>query len=267
MSSRHQHARGGAMAAVGLTALPAFARRDRDPQLSALFKAMRRRIDASKSALAAKLGTTSTVIGVLERGDVAALPNDWPGIVRLVNAYGMIAGLDPQPILMRMHPFFLAVHGQSATADANATIVGLAHAESAVDAGAEGEAGALTPTPAAADRAQNAQHVETTAAQSLALPAASDTRPKRRARTLAITAFIAVLAPMLLTGAAYWTIQKQPPALMAALELLPRGPAKVCRKWLNAMMISTAPRYDGMVWINVADPRTRKRDRLNVPAR
>ncbi len=57
-----------------------------------------------------------------------------------------------------------------------------------------------------------------------------------------------------------------PTALNAAADQLPPELAKSIRSGLDRLKVSLAPFRESLKWIDVADPRSRKGDRLATPA-
>lgn len=118
--------------------------------------------------------------------------------------------------------------------------------------------------PAVAAR-EPAERVEPIDVPTMPQPAstARNLRRRRRARR----AFYAVSAPMLAAGLGIWLAHTQPPALMAAVNALPTPISRPIRTTLDYILMQSAPRRDGLRWIEVSDPRTRKSDRLAGQAR
>ncbi len=77
---------------------------------------------------------------------------------------------------------------------------------------------------------------------------------------------MAVAGPMVALAAAVWTVQAQPRALRAAIDVLPTPVAQSVQIGLDALAVRLSPRHDGLRWIEVADPSTRKADKLQVQA-
>ena len=75
---------------------------------------------------------------------------------------------------------------------------------------------------------------------------------------------MAVAGPMVLIASAVWTIQAQPRALREAIAVLPASIAQPMLIGLDTLAVRLAPRRDGLRWIDVADPSSRKADKLQV---
>jgi hypothetical protein len=72
---------------------------------------------------------------------------------------------------------------------------------------------------------------------------------------------------MVLVAAAVWAIQAQPRVLRATIGVLPHSIAHPMLSGLDAMAVRLARRQDGLRWIEVADPSSRKADKLEVGPR
>lgn len=70
---------------------------------------------------------------------------------------------------------------------------------------------------------------------------------------------------MVLIAAAVWTIQAQPRALREAISVLPASIAQPMLSGLDTLAVRLAPRRHGLRWIEVADPSSRKADKLPTP--
>jgi hypothetical protein len=72
--------------------------------------------------------------------------------------------------------------------------------------------------------------------------------------------------PVAATGIAYAAILAPGP-LYRAISLLPKSLAVPARAGLDSFVLYSAPRRDGLKWIDVGDPRLRKVDKLSRKAR
>jgi hypothetical protein len=64
----------------------------------------------------------------------------------------------------------------------------------------------------------------------------------------------------------YWAAFARPAVLMAAINMLPAALAGPVRSAMDGVVTLSAPRRDGLRWIEVDDPRTRKADKLRINA-
>ncbi len=187
----------------------------------------------SAADVAGVLGTTSHVIELLEAGAVRALP-PWPETQRIVLTYGSHLRIDTRPILERI------------AAQVAAPAVSVTHSKAQVPP-AEGEA---------------AEPVDIPTMPPPAIEGAWRRRRRRRARRT----FLAISAPMVVAGLGVWLAQAQPPMLVAAVNALPGPISRPIRSGLDYLLLQSAPRRDGLRWVEVADPRLRKSDRMRVQA-
>jgi len=207
-----------------------------DEQLGKIFRNMRLSMKASREAIARRLTTSTTTLDNLEAGAIAALPH-WKETVRIVRAYCELLRLDPEPILWR-------IRSQLQALAANVTP---AHQPSPHPAeAANASRGAPRPHSAArADPSGPGQH-----------------RRRRRGR-----AMLALSAPIALAAVVVYLVQLAPRPVYRAAALLPSPIEIKVRAGLDYLMLLTAPRRDGLTWIEVDDPRTRKTDRLQPGTR
>ena len=85
---------------------------------------------------------------------------------------------------------------------------------------------------------------------------------RRRARTL-----FALSAPVALVAALVYLAHAAPSPVYRVIGLLP-GPAEtVARAGMDYLVLLTAPRREGLRWIEVSDPRVRKADKLQTGTR
>jgi hypothetical protein len=78
---------------------------------------------------------------------------------------------------------------------------------------------------------------------------------------------MAVATPMVLIAGAVWTIQAQPRMLRDAVSALPASISAPVLAGMDSLAVRLAPRRDGLRWIEVTDPSTRKADKLQVGSR
>ena len=115
-------------------------------------------------------------------------------------------------------------------------------------------------TPATAGRAApRPQPAVKTERDASARPAASR---RRRARAL-----FALSAPVALFAAVVYLAHAMPQPVYRAIVLLPDPAEGVVRAGLDYLVLLTAPRRDGLRWIEVGDPRLRKADKLQTSTR
>ena len=91
-------------------------------------------------------------------------------------------------------------------------------------------------------------------------------RARRRVRRAA-RALFAISTPVALLGGLVWLAQTQPGLILGAVAKLPEPAARVVRPAADYLVVHMAPWREGMRWIEVADPRTRKSDKLRQASR
>lgn len=99
---------------------------DADPEVGHLFTQLRLALGVPAETLARLLGTSPATIAALEAGNVALLPA-WPETERVLRAYTSLAGIDPLPMLSRIRalldqPAARALPGRSSTGTAVAML-------------------------------------------------------------------------------------------------------------------------------------------------
>lgn len=211
----------------------------RDEQVAQMFRGMRQALKVSRETIARRLATTPGTIDNFEAGMIAALPH-WKETTRIVRGYCELVSMDPEPILWRIRDQLQALATQVRPPSPPPPRVLVRPAASA-DAAGDG------PAPDS-----EARTVRT------ARPA------RRRQRTRALLALSAPLA--LLAGAAVLA-QVMPAPVYRALGLLPGGLGTSARAGLDYVTLLTAPRREGLTWIDVGDPRLRKADKLPTSRR
>ncbi len=180
-----------------------------------------------REAVARRLATTAATIEDLENGAVSSLPR-WPETVRIVRSYCEILRLDPEPILWR-------IHRQLQTASP--------FSDSPTRSGPPGVPHALLRKDQPRSRAPSG-------------------RRRRRARRM-----FAFSAPIALAAAAFYFAQAAPAPIYRAIAMLPQPVGSGARAVMDNIMLFSAPRRDGLRWIDVGDPRLRKVDKLQTSVR
>lgn len=218
-----------------------------DERLAAIFRDMRLALRLTKSELARKLGTGSSVIDAMELGRVQALP-PWPETVRIISELGKLNRVDVRPILARIRDQ-----------------VGPAGLSQIPTSTAAGRRSRLSGDP----RSVRAQGVRSPAVR---VTTGDDAREKRKLRSRrradrAAKAVSVLTAPVVLVAGLLWIAQAQSAAMVAGLGMVPDPLARVARPFIDYLILRLAPERDGLRWIEVGDPRTRKSDKLRQVAR
>lgn len=218
-----------------------------DERVAAILRDMRVGLSLSVAELAQALGTTPTVIETLESGRVRSFPS-WPETVRIVSELGRLHRVDPRPILARIRdqvgPAGLgqvpkAVTPPPRTAPPNRTAV------------------EKHPLLRIRERARSAR-------RQAWREGAHDARRRMRR---AARALFAISTPVALLGGAIWLVQAHPGLIWSAVAKMPEPVARVARPAAEFVVMRLAPRRDGLRWIEVSDPRTRKSDKLRQASR
>jgi hypothetical protein len=222
-----------------------------DENLGSLVGDMRLALGMTPGELALRLGTTVDTIMTLEQGRLRALPH-WEETQRVVVGLCALHRVDPRPLLQRIYE------------QTNATHVG---------APPERSLGALLRsserTPDRAVRKATATPEPSPRRRAAPKPVPSP-KPRWRTRRGARgrgRALMAVAGPMVLIASVVWSIQAQPRALREAISVLPNSIAQSMLTGLDTLAVRLAPRRDGLKWIDVADPSSRKADKLQVTAK
>jgi hypothetical protein len=189
---------------------------------------MRAATRLSREVLARHLATTPSTIDDLESGALASLPH-WRETGRIVRSYCEILRLDPQPILWHMQMRMEAAG---------------THVDPPLRTG---HAPPSPPPPILRrERTEGRQ----------------PGRTRRRAR-----AMFAVSAPLVAAAAALYIAQAMPAPVYRLIGLLPAPVAGLARSGMDNLVLYSAPRRDGLRWVDVGDPQLRKVDKLQSAAR
>jgi hypothetical protein len=199
----------------------------RDEQIGKIFRNMRAALKVPRDALARRLATSTAVIDSFEAGAITALPH-WKETERIVRSYCDLLRFDPEPVLWRLR---------------SQLQVATNYARSA-------------PQPAVQPRSA----VQPAAARGegmLADEGARSGRRRRRAR-----AFFVLSAPIVFAAGLVYLGQSASRPVYQAIALLPMPIAGPVRAGFDYLVGLTMPSRDGLTWIEVSDPRSRKVDKL-----
>jgi hypothetical protein len=213
-----------------------------DERVAAIFRDMRAGLGVTVPELARMLGTTAGVIETLEAGRVRAFPA-WPETVRIVSELGKLHRVDARPILAR-------IRDQVGPA-------GLGQVPRTAPA---------SRTPAQRHPLLRIRDRARTAAPQRETWREAAPRARRRVRRMA-RALFAISTPVALFGAMMWLAQTQPSLILRTVGALPEPAARVVGPAIEYVVVQMAPRREGMRWIEVPDPRTRKSDKLRQASR
>lgn len=237
-----------------------------DPVLANLFKTMRASLSMSTADLARLLRMPPDVLTNLEAGRIRALP-PFPETVRFITDYGRLLDIDVKPILSRI---------KEQTGEKSAPLVAKVPA-----GGRLGSAIKSIKAPAWMQRQPVTGDAGTKRIRSSAMPPAlagngtvaapgnvaktevSGIGAVRRSRALRRVGMTVTISATLLAG--IWSAaQSQSPVLFAAVDQLPSGIANSIRQSIDRIAVRMVRKDDGLTWVVVGDPRSRKSDRLPV---
>ena len=196
--------------------------------VSRFFIDLRRTIGTSAAGAATQLRTTPLVIAALESADVDQLP-PWGETQRIVMGYAAWAGIDGRPVL---------------------TALGILAREAEQRRQTAQQAEAVRPAVnASSERLRQIQAAIAEGARRLPQEALN------QARERPVRAFYALSLPLALL-----LLLLNPQGLGAAMA----KPFKsVVTTVHDVLAVNFAPRREGLLWIEVNDPRTRRADRLS----
>lgn len=207
--------------------------------VSRFFSDLRRALGLSPPQAAQVLATRIDIVLALEAARFDMLP-PWPETCRIVRAYAGFAGLDPRPVLHSLEQLHAATAHQQPAAAVERRRGGL---PSISRQGAP----MLAAIGGGGRRAMSAAR---------GVREAINDRAGRPGMAL-FTVTMGVALILLVTQSA---------VLEAAVAQLPPSMVRIVRGAQNYMIVQLAPVRDGLRWIDVPDPRTRRGDKLQTPA-
>jgi hypothetical protein len=208
----------------------------RDVQIGNIFRNMRLSMKASREMISRRLATSPSTIDDFEAGAIGALPH-WKETTRIVRGYCELLRVDPEPILWRIRS-----HLEAAALPVKPRVPAPERFAPARFSGPL-PANATPETPTVPS--QQSAH-----------------RRRRRTRRLLV-----VTAPIALAAALVYLAMTASKVVYTPLQMLPGQVALPLRAGLDYLVMLVAPRRDGLLWIEVSDPRSRKGDKLPNPAR
>lgn len=244
-----------------------------DPVLAHIFTTMRGALGWSRERVAAGLQTSVATIDTLEAGRVAGLP-PWSETLRIVEAYGRLVGIDAGVILDRLQSQSAMpsppLPQASRTPPARAPVAAPSVAPSVA---------AMAAQPALAQPLQDA--LARARPPRVPPPAPASARPVVRTGPVSSPAAndpIAKIAARLNSASAAqaesarrshrWRSRIAASIVAVVLgvgALLTARPASTNSEPLITLDRIAATFRDGLRWIDVADPRARKTDKLGAP--
>jgi len=201
----------------------------RDPELGHIFCNMRSAIRSPREAIARRLATTPATIEDLETGAVSSLPH-WRETVRIVRGYCELLRLDPEPLLWRIQKLLQEQGGfEDPPTRSNAT---------------------RPPGPPPALLRTNRSS-----------PSVARRKGRRARRLFALT------TPFVAAAGVIYAAVSAPGPIYRVIALLPAPLAGPARAGMDSLLLYSAPRHDGLRWIDVGDPQLRKVDKLQTTTR
>jgi hypothetical protein len=206
-----------------------------EAEVARFFRDLRAAFRLSQAQTAERLSTRVDIICALETADVSSLP-PWPECCRIVRTYTGPVGLDPRPILHSLETL-LAIAAQNPKPAPKRSLVRQ-----------------LGRRKQPQQRAQKGS-VEDSALATISARLAPF-MPGRAGRVL-----FAIAVPVGLL-----VLLSQTSVLEAAVAQLPPSVARIVRGAQDYVTLELAPIRDGMRWIDVRDPRSRRSDKLRTTA-
>jgi hypothetical protein len=208
-------------------------------EVARFFQDLRGALRLTPAQTAQALATRVDIIAALEMGQISALP-PWPETCRIVRTYAGFAGLDPRPVLHSLEQLYVAAPrapAPKAKGPRRPILPALSQRGAPIMA-ALGDGGRR-----AAEAARNARR------------AVNDRAGRPGMALFTVTMGIALI--LLVTQSA---------VLEAAVSQLPPSMKRFVRGAQDYVIVRLAPVRDGLRWIDVSDPRTRKGDKLQTTA-
>jgi hypothetical protein len=203
-------------------------------EVARFFQDLRRAFRISQAEAAQRLATRGEIVAALEAGQIGGLP-PWPETCRIVRTYAGFAGLDPRPVLNSMEMLFAMAPRAPVSARQNLLP---RHGRQ----GARLLAAFGTGRKAAFNATRGVMVMQ---------------ERNGRAGLALFTTTVFVALVVLVT---------QTSVLEAAVSQLPPSVARIMRGAHDYVIVRLAPVRDGLRWIDVSDPRTRRSDKLQTTA-
>lgn len=198
------------------------------------FRDLRGALRLTQAQAAQALATRIDIVVALESAQISSLP-PWPETCRIVRNYAGFAGLDPRPILHSLEQLFVSLPRTSPQAGRGGLLPKF---------GRSGPKPAKAPEGGAPEKPQRSLRQ----------------RVNEHAGRPGMALFSVTLAVGLII------LVTQTSVLEAAVSQLPPPMKRFVRGAQNYVIVSLAPIRDGLRWIDVSDPRTRRSDKLQTAA-
>ena len=199
-----------------------------DELVGLTFRTIRHDLGISQATLARRVGASVTTIEALEAGVVRGLPG-WSELSRIIAAYAAMLHTDLSPIENRLRWYF--------------------------DQADAGDRMALTHDG-------SRQPVSSNRTGMRAKPPAAEREPRRKKR--AWRQLLTLGIPLLTALGVATTAHTSPQALFAVADTMPVSMRSIAQAGLAMITPVKSYRAEGLTWIEAADPRSRKSDRLKA---
>jgi hypothetical protein len=204
-------------------------------EVARFFQDLRGAFRISQAQAAQRLATRVDIVAALEAGQIGGLP-PWPETCRIVRTYAGFAGLDPRPVLNSMEMLFAMAPRPPVSARQNLL----------PRLGRQG-----APLLAAFGSGRKAAFNAATRG----VMGMQERNGRAGLALFATTVFVALVV-----------LVTQTSVLEAAVSQLPPSVARIVRGAHDYVIVRLAPVRDGLRWIDVSDPRTRRSDKLQTTA-
>jgi hypothetical protein len=206
-------------------------------EVARFFRDLRGALRLNPAQAAQALSTRVDIIAALETGLIGSLP-PWPETCRIVRTYAGFAGLDPRPVLHSLEQLFVEAPRVAPVRTPRRPRLPQLGRQGAPILKAIGGG-----SRRAAEAARNVRDV------------VNEHAGKPGMALFTVTMGIALI--LLITQTA---------VLEAAVSQLPPSMKRIVRGAQNYVIVRLAPVRDGLRWIDVPDPRTRRSDKLQSTA-
>lgn len=243
-------------------------------ELARLFTDVRRVLGISRDDLARALATPVNTVAALETGHVDTLP-PWPEVARVVTALLQPLRIDPRPVLQSLAHEIGSVHAASLRQSAGVgTFPPRPHAPQPV----QQRPGSAAPTDSDDGRSAASSYRRLRAVLRAARPSnlrgviarragpavrSASRRVGARLRRKSSRRLLLIAGLPLLLLAVSW----QSNVVAATTAVMPPPMARAVTRMHEYLRLQLAPVRDGLRWIEVDDPRSRRGDKLQTSRR
>lgn len=215
-------------------------------EIGALFRDLRRVLKIPLPELARRVGTRIEVIEALEAGQLSKLP-EWNETARVVIALTGLAGIDPRPVLAIMRNEMWKQSPDGAASDGPSRL-------GRAMAGLKRTAASAKHTAAMAGKFSG---LGSKAAAMVPAAVKGQLGGLSLSRQSTLTK-VAVAVPLLILG----SLIVGPGFVRASVASVPGAVSSLARSIEDYVLWVRAPEREGLRWIEVEDPRSRKSDKL-----